>query len=396
MVVGIKDTAKLIGISIIICCAVLVCTMFLNYLIDISSLSDGLETVEAQSLYEAQVSTAKVICCVSGGCLLATSVIMLLFYIKLYIDTHKKELGILKALGYSSFQIAKNFWTFGFSVLLGGMVGFSGAYLLMPAFYDAQNSDGLLPEITVQFHPLILFAFILLPTFLFSATAILYAYLKLKQPALRLLLDTISASVQGFAAGNRWSLRFTSGRKRKKEKSVDADFLTQLKKNTLREKKSLVFFIVFASFCFSSMTQMSFSMNDLASPMMAVMMLLIGMVLACTTLFLSITTVVRMNTRTIAMMRVFGYSQTECCHALLSGYRPVSYFGFVLGTAYQYGLLRLMLNIVFRNVEITPKYEFDVSTMLISLACFAVLYELTMYCYSERIKKISLKEIMLE
>ena len=31
MVIGVKDAAKLIGISIISFCAVLVCTMFLNF-----------------------------------------------------------------------------------------------------------------------------------------------------------------------------------------------------------------------------------------------------------------------------------------------------------------------------------------------------------------------------
>ena len=56
--------------------------------------------------YNAQVSTAKVVCLVSGGCLLLTAIVMLLFYIKHYIDTHKKELGILKALGYSNIKIA--------------------------------------------------------------------------------------------------------------------------------------------------------------------------------------------------------------------------------------------------------------------------------------------------
>ena len=77
----------------------------------------------------------------------------------------------------------------------------------------------------------------------------------------------------------------------------------------MKSKKALVFFIIFASFCFSAMTQMSFSMKDLSSEMMGVMMLVIGLVLAFTTLFLAITTVINGNTKTIAMMRVFGYSQ---------------------------------------------------------------------------------------
>ena len=58
--------------------------------------------------YNAQVSTAKVVCLVSGGCLLITSVVMLMFYIKHYIDTHKKELGILKALGYSNEKVMEH------------------------------------------------------------------------------------------------------------------------------------------------------------------------------------------------------------------------------------------------------------------------------------------------
>lgn len=35
MLVGIKNVSKLIGISIIACCAVLVCTMFLNFYFDV-------------------------------------------------------------------------------------------------------------------------------------------------------------------------------------------------------------------------------------------------------------------------------------------------------------------------------------------------------------------------
>ena len=106
MVVGIKDAAKLIGISIIACCAVLVCTLFLNFNMDIAGIEKEITSEQMMILYNAQVSTSKVVCWVSGGCLLITSVIMLMFYIKHYIDIHKKELGILKALGFSNFRIA--------------------------------------------------------------------------------------------------------------------------------------------------------------------------------------------------------------------------------------------------------------------------------------------------
>lgn len=382
MLVGIKNAIKLIGISIIACCAVLVCTMFLNFYFDIRLVKSEITSELPMAFYNAQVSSAKVVCLVSGGCLLLTSAVMLLFYIKHYIDTHKKELGILKALGYSNIKIAKSFWVFGISVFIGTAVGYAGAFLMMPWFYALQNEDKILPEITIHFHPGILFYFVALPTVCFSALSVYYAWHRLKKPVLVLLKDDLQTA--------------SKTPDRRIEKNRELPFIEELKRSTLNSKKALVFFIVFASFCFSAMTQMSFSMKDLSSEMMGVMMLAIGLVLAFTTLFLAVTTVINGNTKTIAVMRVFGYSQKDCCRAVLGGYRPMSYLGFAVGTVYQYGLLRLMVDIVFKDVEGVPAYKFDFPVMLISLLCFIAVYEILMYVYSEKIKKISIKEIMIE
>lgn len=382
MVVGIKDAAKLIGISIVSCCAVLVCAMFMNFNMDIVSIKDNIASERVMAFYDAQVSTSKVVCIVSGGCLLITSVIMLIFYIKHYIDTHKKELGILKAMGYSNMRIAKNFYVFGLSVLIGTALGFGGAFLLMPSFYTLQNKDKILPEISIHFHPTLLVCLVALPTVAFAVMSVCYAAHALKKPELLLLKDSVQTSAKKH--------------KTKHVQDTNTSFIDDLKKNTLKSRKSLVFFIVFASFCFSAMTQMSAAMRDLSSVMMGAMMLLIGLVLACTTLFLAITTVIKGNTKTLAMMRVFGYSQKECCRALLGGYRPLGYIGFAVGTIYQYTLLRIMVNIVFKDIEGVPVYKFDFPVMFLSLAAFIIFYEIVLHAYFERIKKISIKEIMLE
>ena len=382
MLIGIKNASKLIGISIISCCAVLVCTMFLNFYLDIQSIKSEITSELSMIFYHAQVSTAKVVCLVSGGCLLITSVVMLMFYIKHYIDTHKKELGILKALGYSNLKVAKNFWVFGISALIGTAIGFGGAFLLMPRFYALQNEDNMLPETAIHFHPAIFLYFVILPTVGFSLLAIGYAWYQLKSPVLFLLKNDVPSSIRT--------------KKFKEDQSIKGSFISDLKRTTLRSRKSLTFFMIFASFCFSAMTQMSFSMKDLSSKMMAAMMLVIGLTLAFTTLFLAVTTVIKGNTKTIAMMRVFGYSQKECCKAILGGYRPMSYIGFVIGTVYQYALLRIMVDIIFRDVESVPDYQFDVPVMLISLAAFIIIYEILMFAYSGKIKKISIKEIMME
>ncbi len=189
MIIGIKDALKLVGISIVTCCAVFVCVMFLNYNMDLAAIKGEIVTEAGIAMYNAQVSMGKVTSLVTGGCLVITSVIILLFYVKNYIDTRGKDLGILKALGYSNFAIAKHFWIFGLSVLLGALIGSIAAYLYLPTFYKVQNAEGLFPDISVKFHAVLPITLVLLPSVLFSVIAILYACLKLREPLNGLLKD---------------------------------------------------------------------------------------------------------------------------------------------------------------------------------------------------------------
>ncbi len=381
MIIPVKDAAKHLGISIIACCAVLVCVMFLNFYFDILAIKDKIFDSSTMLFYQAQVSTAKIVCIITGGCLSLTSLIMLIFYIKYYIDVHKKELGILKALGYSNRTIAQHFWVFGISFFIGAGFGFLGALLIMPKFYELQNKDHILPEIIFHFHPSLLLFFVIIPAIVFAVFSIGYAAHRLRRSVLSLLKNLPAAKCHANP---------------KVSPDIGKPFLYDIRKCTLRSRKILLFFILFASFCFSSMTQMAYSMKDLSSVMMGIMILCIGLILAFTTLYIAVTTVVSGNTQTIAMMRIFGYSQKQCCHAILGGYRLYGYIGFAAGSAYQYFLLKIMVTIVFRDIAEIPVYSFDVPVMLLSLITYIAGYELLMYLYREKIKKISIKTIMLE
>ncbi len=361
-------------------CAVLVCTMFFNYRLDMPQIEDQIQPGPQQMLYDAQVKTITVVTLAAGGCLLLTSVIMLLFYVKHYIDTHNMELGILKALGYSNLKIAKNFWVFGISILFGTLLGLGGGYVLAPLFYEFNNEGNLLPDVVLNFHPEMLLYMVVIPSLSFGMLAILYAAWQLRTPVNALLRELPAAKA----------------RDHEKDKHSDKPFLQNLKRSSLHSRKVLLFFILFASFCFSCNTQMSFSMDVLASEMMGVMVMILGLILALTTLFMAITTVIAGSRKTIAIMRIFGYSQKECTSALLGCYRPTAYIGFALGTVYQYGLLRMMVDIVFADMEGVPEYSFDWKAFWFSLVVFALFYEVIMYVYSEKIKKISVKEIMME
>ena len=378
MIVGSKDGVKLIGISIVCCCAVFVCTLFLNYNIDLMAIRDEVTSEAGLALYNAQISMGKVTCGVTGGCLIITSAVMLIFFIKNYIDSHGKELGVLKALGYSAFSVAVHFWVFGLNVLVGCVVGFLGAFSYLPHFYEVQGAGGLYPEVSVQFHPLLAFLLTGAPALLFIVISVVYAFVRLKMPALDLLRE-------------RREYKFKVSGKEK-----ELPFVKELKKSTIRSRKTLVFFIGFSAFCFSAMTQMSISMNQLASETFAFMIITIGLILAFVTLFMSLATVVKANGKTIAMMKAFGYQRSECSRAIFGGYRPVSYIGFAVGTVYQYALLKIVMTFVFNDVENMPEYHFDVPALIVSLISFAAVYELITYVYARQLGKISVKNIMLD
>ena len=169
-----------------------------------------------------------------------------------------------------------------------------------------------------------------------------------------------------------------------------------MKMSALKEKKSLPFFVAFGVFCFSSMIQMGSSMDKLASPLMKWMIIGIGIVLSSTTLILALTTLVKNQKKNIGMMRIFGYPMNVCRRTVLDTYRIVAYIGFAIGTAYQYGLIKIMVSVVFSKIDNVPEYHFDYVMFLITLGVFIVVYELLIRFFASRLKNMPIKEIMLE
>lgn len=379
MIIGIKDIFKFAGISIVVCCAAFVCTMFLNYNLDLNAVGGLIEGEEALALFDAVTMMGVAISCISGLCLVATSVVMLVFFIKNYIDTHGKELGILKAIGYSNFKIARNFWVFGLSVLVGGLLGYLAAFCYLPTFYKLQNAEQLFPDFGVSFHPILALLLIVLPAIIFAVLSVLYAMLKLKRPVLDLIREKSDRKI-----------------KTSKKEGKEKPFLKELKSNTLKSRKTLVFFVAFSAFCFSTMVQMSMSMNDLASENFVAIILIIGLVLALTTMILSLSSVVKGNVKTVSLMRVFGYDEASCSRAVLWGYRPFAYLGFAVGTLYQYLILKIIVTTLFSDLSSGIVYKFDWIAFVITLAAFVVTYELFMFVYSQLMKKMSIKSVFLD
>ena len=160
--------------------------------------------------------------------------------------------------------------------------------------------------------------------------------------------------------------------------------------------KALAFFVALAGFCFAAMMQMGWSMKTLSTVTMGIIMLVIGLVLAVTTFLLAMTSLTRGNAKTVSLMKAYGYNFWEYGNAVFGGFRLFAYIGFAVGTAYQYGLLRLMVDLVFNNVENMPEYSFDVGCFFVTLACFIVVYELAVLYFNYRVGKENVRKYVSE
>ena len=379
---SIKDLYRLVVVSVISFCAVFVSNLFLNFYLDISLLDQTNWLPEIQAAYDAQVAISWLIASVSGAVLSLTSMLLLFFYIRQFIDQHKPELGVLKALGYKNWEIARRFWLFSLPVGLGTGVGYLSSFAMMPHFYQLRNQSGVLPEITIMQHWSLFLFLVVLPTLAFTALAVLCASYYLRLPALD-LLKRVSSSQK------------SPKRKATKKIRKDRSFLKDFSASLLWSRKLLIFFVIFGSMCFSAMIQLSYGMKELTDEIIQSMMMSIGTVLSVAILYLSLGVLLQENQETLAIMKVFDYSKNECRKSLFAPYRFLAFLGFVLGTGYQYGIMQLLLRLMEKSIAQKVEYDFDFGVCLITLLVFTLVYESFIYLSSRKIDQLTIKQVML-
>ena len=379
---SIKDLYRLVVVSIISFCAVFVTNLFLNFYLDIRLLDQTNWLPEIRVAYDAQVAISWLIASISGAVLSLTSILLLFFYIRQFIDQHKPELGILKAMGYKNWEVARKFWLFSLPIGLGTGTGYFSSFIMMPHFYQLRNQSGVLPEITIRQHWSLFLFLVVLPTLAFAALAVLYDSYCLHLPALD-LLKRVSSSQK--------SPKRKAGKKIRK----DRPFLKDLSDSLLWSRKLLIFFVIFGSMCFSAMIQLSFGMKELTDETIQIMMMSIGTVLSVAILYLSLGVLLQENQETLAIMKVFGYSRNECHKSLFAPYRILAFLGFVLGTGYQYGIMQLLLRLMEKSIAQKVDYDFDFGVCLMTLLVFVSVYESLIYLSNKRLDQLTIKQVML-
>ena len=380
MLVQLKDLRKAIAVVIISFCAVFITTLFSNLYLDLKGLDITGFNIMQKKFYDAQLIVSKFVIIITGTVLSISAAVMLIFYIKQFIDDSKHKIGILKAQGYSNNFIASKFSIFGFLVFLGSLLAYGSSHLFMPKFYESRNTDNILSELTMNFHPKLLLIMVILPSLLFLVISIVYVFFNLNVPTINLLkqINSINKKI------------------RKRRIRQYKNFFKELRATVLFSNKTLLFFVIFAALSFSSMIQMAFGMRDFVDGTIRIMMMIIGVILSLSILLISLEVIASSNIKNISILNIMGFSKSECSKIVLSGYRVVAYIGFAVGTVYQYFLIRTLLKVLSKKLDSETTYNFDLISVIGSFIAFVLIYEIFILYYSNKIKGLNVKKIMME
>lgn len=380
MIVQLKDLRKAIAVVIVSFCAVFITTLFSNLYLDLKGLDITGFNIMQKKFYDAQLIVSKFVVIITGTVLSISAAVMLIFYIKQFIDDSKHKIGILKAQGYSNNFIASKFSVFGFLVFLGSLLGYGCSHLFMPKFYESRNTDNILSELTINFHPQLLLIMVILPSLLFLVISIVYVLFNLNVPTINLLKQINS----------------TNKKIRKRRFRQYKNFFKELRATVLFSNKTLLFFVIFAALSFSSMIQMAFGMRDFVDGTIRIMMMVIGVILSLSILLISLEVIANSNIKNISILNIMGYSKDECSRIILSGYRVVAHIGFAIGTVYQYFLIRTLLKVLSKKLDSETTYNFDLISVIGSFIAFVLIYEIFILYYSNRIKDLNVKKVMMD
>lgn len=377
--IKLQQSLKMFSVVILCFGAVFICTLFMNYGLDLKSIES--ETMESatRAIYEGQKTMSSIIVACAGGIMGTIALIVLGFSVSRYINENQSNMGVLKALGYSNLKIGVGFLKFGLSVLCGTLLGCAAGYAFSPIVYNIFN-NGELPDVALSFHLSVVIYLVIVPSLLFSLVAFIYSLLKLRKPPLDMIREVQKTRT------NKISAKLQS-------KKNEKPFLQNLKRTILFNNLILILFVGIAGFGFSAQIQIAFLMREVNMDItFSIINLGVGAILGLVTLLLSLSYVLNSNYKYISLLKAYGYTEKECSHAMFGGYRIVSYVGFAIGTIYQFFFMRFMISLFAGAYDID--LEFNVGGFFITLIAFIMSYEVIMFFYKRKLNQISFKELM--
>lgn len=192
------------------------------------------------------------ICLISALSFFGLTVMVLLVTIIIQnINEAKSNMGVLKALGYSTLHIAKRYFLIGPFLFIGAVVGYLVSYAVSPLFINKINATFLVPNASLNFDLVQFILFTTIPALFFSVMAFGIAVFTLRKPPLEMIHNAESVKLNFLV-------------KRIRKKSSTNPFKKAVFKAIVLNNILLVFLALLTGFMASANLQIAFSLQAMS------------------------------------------------------------------------------------------------------------------------------------
>ena len=183
--------------------------------------------------------------------LFSIAALLLIMTILNSINAEAPRLGVMKALGFTDFEISRKYFLFFFMIFLPCAIGYGLGFWLLPYFSSIMLSDMALPVSRVNINYIIAAILVFAPAAVFSVLAYLVSVLKMRKPALELIRS----------GGKKRENRIV---RRVNKRITTGNYLNGIRKTVLYSRLFVLFFVVFGGFALGVQIQFAFTMYNMS------------------------------------------------------------------------------------------------------------------------------------
>lgn len=200
----------------------------------------------------SQINMNRIIMGFSMGILSSIAVLLVLITVSGQIKGEYKNLGVLKALGYTNFELTRKYMSYFFIVGIPALLGYFAGHWLAVPFYGLVFGNFSVPVISGGVMPGNMLLFVFVPALFFALAAFLWAMFKVRKPALSMIYNEVGGAVHKLAA--------FQNRKMKK-----SGYLKGVKSILLFSKVMVLIFVLFSGFALGVQIQFAYTAYNMTS-----------------------------------------------------------------------------------------------------------------------------------
>lgn len=218
---------------------------------EVASLLTKDENIKIFSMVNSKLAIHRIILIVVITIFSVIALFMVALLLTRMIKSETQQLGILKALGYKSSELARKYIFIGIIIFIACVIGLLLAYIAEPYYYKSFNEILQIPEQTIKIDWFYSLTICIVLPIIFAMFSYAVTILNIRFPALHLIKNLESVKLNKKAI--RWN-----------RIDENKSFLNQVRSIFLKNSKGTVIMVLIAGFSIGTLVQLAFTIGTVS------------------------------------------------------------------------------------------------------------------------------------